>query len=149
MQPDLRHTLGRLIGQAARQWRRAVDARLQPFGLTEASWLPLLHLSRSGAPMRQKDLAASLVLDSSSVVRLLDGLQAAGFIERREEPSDRRVRSIHLTALGHATVGQVEDVARQVRAGTLAGLTDAEIEVASRVLRHVCDALAQAEGERA
>jgi MarR family transcriptional regulator for hemolysin len=147
MQPDLRHTLGRLIGQAARQWRRAVDARLQPFGLTEASWLPLLHLSRAGVPMRQKDLAASLVLDSSSVVRLLDGLQVAGFIERREEPSDRRVRSIHLTALGRATVEQVEDVARQVRAGTLAGLTDAEIEAASRVLRHVCEALA--EGERA
>lgn len=43
-------------------WRRAVDRRPQPFGLTEALWLPLIHLGRALVPMRQKDLAASLVL---------------------------------------------------------------------------------------
>jgi MarR family transcriptional regulator for hemolysin len=42
--------------------------------------------------MRQKDLAASLSLDSSSVVRLLDALQNSGLIERREEAADRRWR---------------------------------------------------------
>ena len=52
--------IGRTIGRAARLWRRAVDVRLQAYGLTEATWLPLLHLSRAAAPMRQKDLAASL-----------------------------------------------------------------------------------------
>ena len=67
-----------------RQWRRAVDRRLQPFGLTEATWLPLIHLARAPAPVRQKDLAASLLLDGSSVVRLIDTLQESGFVERSE-----------------------------------------------------------------
>ena len=75
---------GRLLSQIARQWRRAVDLRVQPYGLTEATWLPLLRLSRAPEPMRQKDLAASLGLDNSSVVRLLDHLQAGGLVERRE-----------------------------------------------------------------
>src|ERR1700744_1078726 len=88
---------GSLIARAGRQWRRAVDRRLQPFGLTEATWLPLIHLARAPAPMRQKDLAASLVLDGSSVVRLLDALETAGLIERREGNGDRRAKIITVT----------------------------------------------------
>ncbi len=140
----IRSAFGTLIAQTARQWRRAVDRQLQPFGLTEATWLPLLHLARARAPMRQKDLAVSLALDGSSVVRLLDALQAAGLVERRGGDADRRAKAIVLTALGRSTVGQVEAVARKVREEVLAGLTDEEIEAASRALDHICRVLAPA-----
>ncbi|HTT81715.1 MAG TPA: MarR family transcriptional regulator [Stellaceae bacterium] len=133
-----------LIAHAGRQWRRAVDLRLQPFGLTEATWLPLIHLARAAAPMRQKELAASLSLDSSSVVRLLDALQASGHIERREDAGDRRAKTILLTALGRATVEQVEVVSQQIRQTTLAGLSDDAIAAATETLQHICRALAAA-----
>ncbi len=133
-----------LIAHTGRQWRRAVDVRLQPFGLTEATWLPLIHLARAPAPMRQKDLAASLSLDSSSVVRLLDALQASGHIERREDAGDRRAKTIVLTPLGRATVERVEVVSQQIRQRTLAGLTDDEIATATATLEHICQALAAA-----
>jgi MarR family transcriptional regulator, transcriptional regulator for hemolysin len=133
-----------LIAQTGRQWRRAVDLRLQPFGLTEATWLPLLHLARAPAPMRQKDLAASLSLDSSSVVRLLDALQISGLIERREEAADRRAKTIVLTPLGRSTVEQVEAVSRRIPQAALAGLTEDEIAAATRILRQVCRSLTQA-----
>jgi MarR family transcriptional regulator for hemolysin len=142
-----RNTLGSLIGQTARVWRRAVDRRLQPFGLTEASWLPLLHVARSAVPMRQKDLAASLSLDGSSVVRILDALQAGGFIERREENEDRRAKVIVLTKLGRTTVDRVEATARQVRNEALASLSDREIETTARTLEHICRALSRDPGE--
>jgi MarR family transcriptional regulator for hemolysin len=48
MQDDhrqLRDGFGALVSRAARQWRRAVDRRLHPFGLSEATWLPLIYLS--------------------------------------------------------------------------------------------------------
>src|SRR5450631_2974366 len=93
-QQQLRDGFGALVARAARQWRREVDRRLQPFGLTEATWLPLVHLARAPAPMRQKDLAASLVLDGSTVVRQLDALETSGLIERREESADRRAKTI-------------------------------------------------------
>src|ERR1700761_5304436 len=99
-QHQLRDGFGSLVARAGRQWRRAVDRRLQPFGLTEATWLPLIHLARAPAPMRQKDLAASLVLDGSSIVRLLDALEAAQLIERREESVDRRAKTITVTNRG-------------------------------------------------
>src|SRR5260370_35187258 len=79
-----RDAFGSLLSRAARQWRRAADLRLQPFELTEATWLPLVHIARAPEPPRQKDLAASLSLDGSSVWRRPDNLGAAGLIRRRE-----------------------------------------------------------------
>src|SRR5271165_1869989 len=134
-----RSGFGALLGHAARLWRRGVDQRLQPFGLTEATWLPLIRIARSPKLMRQWELAASLSLDSSAVVRLVDVLQAEGLVERRED-GDRRAKAIVLTRAGRAIVDRVEEIARQVHGDALAGLPDADVEAAVRVLRHICRA---------
>src|ERR1700723_1073404 len=112
MSTPVRNSFARLIARAARQWRREVDRRLQPFGLTEATWLPLIHLARAPAPMRQKDLAPSLVLDGSTVVRLLDALETSGLIERREEAADRRAKTMTVTERGMSIIDQVEVASR-------------------------------------
>jgi MarR family transcriptional regulator for hemolysin len=148
-QRQIRDGFASLIARAARQWRHAVDRRLQPFGLTEATWLPLIHLARAPAPMRQKDLAASLVLDGSSVVRLLDALETSGLIERREESGDRRAKTIALTPRGLSIIDQVEAISREVRNATLVGLSGDEIEIATRVLELVCRNLARAQEDDA
>jgi MarR family transcriptional regulator, transcriptional regulator for hemolysin len=140
---QLRDNFGSLVARAARQWRRAVDRRLQPFGLTEATWLPLIYLARAPVPMRQKDLAAALTLDGSSVVRLLDALEASELVERREGDGDRRARMIVPTKRGLSIVEQVEAVSREVRNATLTGLSDDELEVSTRVLEQVCLNLAR------
>jgi MarR family transcriptional regulator for hemolysin len=141
-------SFGALLSRAYRQWRRAADQRLQPFDLTEATWLPLIRIARSPTPPRQKDLAASLSLDSSSVVRLLDNLETAGLIERREEASDRRAKVISLTARGRAIARKVETVAAQVRRDALKELSERDIETTIRVLAHVC-AVLDAQGTEA
>jgi MarR family transcriptional regulator, transcriptional regulator for hemolysin len=140
---QLRDDFAPLVARAARQWRRAVDRRLQPFGLTEATWLPLIYLARASVPMRQKDLAAALTLDGSSVVRLLDALEASELVERRGEDGDRRARIIVPTRRGLSIVEQVEAVSREVRNATLTGLSVDELEVSTRVLEQVCLNLAR------
>src|SRR5882762_11570276 len=139
-----RNAFGALLGRAYRQWRRAADQHLQPFELTEATWLPLVHISRAPAPPRQKDLAASMFVDGSSVVRLLDSLEAAGLIQRKEGETDRRAKTIHLTPRGRAIADKVETVSRRVRSDALAGLSERDIETTMRVLQHICRVL---EGE--
>jgi MarR family transcriptional regulator for hemolysin len=135
---DTRHgQFGALLGLTTRQWRRAVDQQLQPFGLTEATWRPLLQIARTPEALRQKELAAALSLDSSAVVRLLDSLQTAGLIERREDAADRRAKSILLTDTGKAMVARVEESARQVRDTALVGISDADIATTMRVMRQI------------
>lgn len=129
---------GKLLGQAARLWRRVADQRLQPHGLTEATWLPLLHIANAGAPLRQKQLAAALSLDGSSVVRLIDNLEQGGLVVRREEDRDRRAKEICLTRQGADTVEALECVARGMTEEALAGLPPEDIEATRRVLQHIC-----------
>ena len=140
---QVRDRFASLVARAARQWRRVVDRRMQPFGLTEATWLPLIYLARAPMPMRQKDLAEALSLDGSSVVRLLDALEAAELVERREQDGDRRARIIVPTRRGLSIAEQVETVSRQVRNAVLTGLYADELEVATKVLEQACLNLAR------
>jgi DNA-binding MarR family transcriptional regulator len=69
--------------------------------LTINDYEALLHLSRAeGGRMRRVDLAALLLLTASGVTRLLDGLEAAGLVERASCASDRRVAYAVLTDAG-------------------------------------------------
>jgi len=70
-------------------------------GLTINDYGALLSLSRAeGGRMRRVDLADDLMLTASGVTRLLEGLERAGFVERGECASDRRVTYAVLTPAG-------------------------------------------------
>ncbi len=149
---DARARFAPLVAHVAREWRRAVDARLQVYGLTEATWLPLLRIARSEAPMRQNELAASLSLDGSSVVRLLDALENSGLVERCEDPADRRAKSLTLTPRGRRTVDQVERVSQDIRDLVLGEVADDDLARSLRLLETVRDrlgSLTDAEPQRA
>jgi MarR family transcriptional regulator, transcriptional regulator for hemolysin len=147
-QRHLRDGFGTLVARAARQWRRAVDRNLQPFGLTEATWLPLIYIARAPVPMRQKDLAAALTLDGSSVVRLLDNLEAGGLVER-VEGADRRAKTIHLTPQGKAMVKRIEKIVTQVRTGVLGDVPEQQLAAAYGLLERVAQSIAAAERDNA
>jgi MarR family transcriptional regulator for hemolysin len=138
---DARARLAPLIAHVAREWRRAVDGRVQAYGLTEATWLPLLRIARSETPMRQNELAASLSLDGSSVVRLLDALEDAGLIERCKDRADRRAKSLALTPRGRRTVDQVERVSLEIRNAVLGEVSDEDLGRVFRLLESVRDRL--------
>ena len=70
-------------------------------GLTINDYGALLSLSHAeGGRMRRVDLADDLMLTASGVTRLLEGLERAGFVERGECASDRRVTYAVLTPAG-------------------------------------------------
>ena len=102
--------------------------------------------------MRQNELAASLSLDGSSVVRLIDALENSGFIERCEDRTDRRAKSLVLTARGRQTVGQVERVSQHIRDLVLGEVSDEELGRTFRLLETIRDrllSLADTESETA
>ena len=134
--PQAQQNIMFTMGQLNRQWRRVVDRLLRPLGLTEATWLPLTHLERATAPMRQKDLAASLGLDSSSVVRLLDGLETAGLIVRAGHV-DRRAKTIDITPKGLEIVQQVKALINEERLKLFADVSDEQLTAAFAVLQNI------------
>jgi DNA-binding MarR family transcriptional regulator len=79
-------------------------------GLTINDFECLLRLSRAeGQRLRRVDLAGELLLTASGVTRLLDGLEAAGYVERAACASDRRVTYAVLTEAGAAKLREAAD----------------------------------------
>src|SRR3954453_20361992 len=70
------------------------DVRLSP-----VQGMALLHL-QPGAALTMSALATALKCDNSNVTGLVDRLEAAGLVERRPDPSDRRVKTVVVTAHG-------------------------------------------------
>jgi len=133
---DVRTVFGTLVGQVPRRWRALIDARLKEYGLTEATWRPLLHLSKFEAPPRQTDLAESLAIEGPSLVRLLDTLERDGYILRCAD-SDRRTKTIRLTARGESLQRKIATVVDETRDQVLAGVADRQLAAVIEVLEQV------------
>lgn len=70
------------------------------FGITGPQLWALWELGRAGGPLALKDLAERMYLGGSTVVGVLDRLEAKGLTERLPDLKDRRKVSISLTAAG-------------------------------------------------
>ncbi|WP_024512382.1 MarR family transcriptional regulator [Bradyrhizobium sp. ARR65] len=126
-QTTIHAEMGLLIARLARLWRREANQALADHGLSEATALPLLVLSRRGKLVRQGVLAEEMGIEGPSLVRLIDLLQAEGLVERREDPTDRRAKILHLTATGEAKANEVNRVLRRVRAYLLKDIGSDEL----------------------
>jgi MarR family transcriptional regulator for hemolysin len=128
-----RRRFGMALALLARHWRRRLDEGLAQEGifagaaLTSASWSPLVHLQQAGDGISQKDLAARVGIDGSSLVRLIDGLVQQGLVERRPAAKDRRIKEVHLTDLGRRAVKDVRVQLDRLEDELLLDLSEEEI----------------------
>lgn len=134
--------------QAGRQWRRLAEAALVAAGISEACAAPLVWLKRLGGGVRQVTLAAHVGIEGPSLVRLLDRLCDAGLVVRRDDPSDRRAKTLWLTEAGERLAERAEKAVDALRAHVLAEVSDADIEAALRVLHAVEDAHSRLQQDR-
>lgn len=120
-------TLGFLVHDVARLLRKRLEqrARAAGIGLTRAQWQVLANIAR-GPGLNQAALASLLDIEPITLVRLLDRLEAMGFVERRLDPRDRRQRNLFLTDKAWPELERIRALGAAVREEALAGLDDAE-----------------------
>jgi DNA-binding MarR family transcriptional regulator len=82
----------------------------------------LIYLSRVDG-LTQTELADSLDVERISAGRMVDRLVESGLVERRADPSDRRVWRLHLLPAAHGIVSELTSIGEQVEAETLSVLT--------------------------
>jgi DNA-binding MarR family transcriptional regulator len=120
-----------------RLWRashtRTAEA-LETIGITPALFALLNVLGvREGAI--QQELGSVMGIDRSTMVSLIDELEAAGLAERRPHPKDRRAREISITPKGRRLLAQARQMARQTEDEVLGGLTAKERSQLLELLR--------------
>jgi MarR family transcriptional regulator, transcriptional regulator for hemolysin len=129
-------SFGYLLNDVTLLIRKHFDRRAVKFGLTRAQWRATKMLyHREG--MRQTELAESLEMEPIAVGRVIDRLQAAGFVERRPDPKDRRAWRLYVTDQARGVIADMELIARGVRKDAAKGIPVPELEQALGVLNRM------------
>jgi DNA-binding MarR family transcriptional regulator len=102
-----------------------IERRMEPLGLTDAQWKPLLKLFTSG-DSTVAALARGCHLDAGAMTRLLDRLEAKNLCRRVRSLEDRRVVNLELTDEGRVAARQIPGLVAEVQAVTAAGFSEEE-----------------------
>ena len=94
--PNTDDFIGVVIADVARLLRTAFDRRVRKLGITRAQWLVLTRLHRHPGAS-QSELADMMEVERASAGRMIDRLEANGWVERRAQNGDRRVKRVYLT----------------------------------------------------
>jgi len=132
--------LGYLIHDVSRLRRTAFDQLMKPLGITRAQWWVLAHLSRHDG-MAQTQLATMLDIGKASLGSLLDRLEATGFIERRPDATDRRMKRIFLSRSSIQLLEQLVEFERGFNEYILASIDEGDRDQLVRMLTSIKDAL--------
>lgn len=131
--PDPLRSTGFLITDVSHLLRRSFNRRVQDLGLTQAQWRAIVHLARAEG-MNQAALAEHLEVQPITLARLVDRMQAAGWVERRTDPGDRRAVRLYLTE-------KCQPILAEMQARATAMLEEALAGVSPAARKHLLEAL--------
>jgi DNA-binding MarR family transcriptional regulator len=136
------NTIVGLLGETARLARTRFDRELRARlpGMTRARCAVLIHLAQHKV-FNQTALAQTLAIRPITLVRLLDRLEAAGFVERMPDPNDRRAHILSLTAKALSIIESIHDLNRKTCGDLQLGISEAETRqlraLLSRIRTHL------------
>jgi len=124
------------LHDVARLMRVRFDQHASTYGMTRAQGLILLRLQRQPG-MCQHEMASICEVEPITIARLVDRLEASGLVERRLDPSDRRVRRLHLLPAAEPILAEITRYREQLRDELTEGLDGVAWETAFNVLLHM------------
>src|SRR4051794_4918764 len=140
--PNTDDYIGVVISDVARLLRTAFDRRVRELGITRAQWLALTRLHRHPG-ISQSELADLMEIERASAGRMIDRMEANGWVERRALNGDRRVKRVYLTAEAERVHRRIWRVAEATVEDALSDLSAQEAAQLMGLLGRVKKALVQ------
>jgi DNA-binding MarR family transcriptional regulator len=125
---------GYLLARLGEASRRRFQAALEPEGLHPRHF-GVMTMVAAQPGMSQQQLHEKTAIDPSSMVAVIDELEARGLAERRPNPDDRRARTIVLTEQGEQALKRTRTVAAELQREFFAALTADERRMLHALLR--------------
>lgn len=116
--------LGYLLKHAQQRLVQAATPAMAPFGI-DGRELAALTVLAAGVPLSQQEAADQLRVDRTTMVSLVDALEAKGLVERRRSADDRRKNIVQLTEAGQQCLHGAARARDEVDSAFLAPLGDA------------------------
>ncbi len=146
MEEDFDSNIGFLVHDVARLMRTMYDRRMAPLGLTRSQWWVLNHLYFHEG-ISQSEFAALLDIEKATVGRLLDRLEAKGWVARKADPQDKRTKRVYLTEQVQPTLQIMRDLAAVTRDEAVRSLSAAERKHLRTMLKRMRDDLSDITAE--
>jgi len=118
-------TIGFLLNDTARMFRRDFNARTRDSGITALQSRVLTYLFRYPG-IRQGPLAELIEVEPITLSRMVDRLEEAELVERRADPTDRRAWQLYLTPQAEPLLDHLRQTAQAVVAEATEGMSEAE-----------------------
>jgi DNA-binding MarR family transcriptional regulator len=135
-----------VLHDVARLLRKRFEQRSRASGLTCAQWQVLAYLSLHEG-IHQNRLADLIEIMPITLARLLDKMEARGFIERRPNPADRRAWLLYLTPQAHPLLEIMRSNGQRTRDEAFVGFSaDAQrhlLQTLSLIKSNLLEACAQ------
>lgn len=140
-------SIGALIHRIARSSIKALQAELEPLGLTAAQFFILQCLSRETG-QTQKALAEHLEITSPSLTAMLKPLEEKGLIRRETDSRDARAKLIYLTDEGKKFLRhRILPTVRRLEERLLSGFSDRERQMLAGELERMAENVKEYEKE--
>lgn len=98
---EIQHNFGFLVSDLTRLITSEFNEMMAPIELTRSQWRVVVYLHREDG-LSQSELAELLGVGKVTIGGLVDRLEHAGWVERRDDPGDRRTKRVYLTKKGQA-----------------------------------------------
>jgi len=113
--------IGFLLADISRLLRRDFDRRVRSLEMTQAQWRALAHLSRNEG-INQVTLADRLEVKPITIARLIDRMEAAGWVRREADAADRRASLLYLTPKTKPILDELESHAGEAMEMLMEGI---------------------------
>jgi DNA-binding MarR family transcriptional regulator len=118
-----------------------LDHHLERHGITRSEFNVLSALARAGRPLRASEVVSTTMLSGASITKITDSLQRRELIARQKSERDGRVVLLTLTDAGRAVIDNEMPRRLAEDAAMIDGLTAAERETLTGLLRKICASL--------
>jgi len=113
------------LAEVQRLLRAYADKQAARHGITRAQWAVLAKVERAEG-LKQSELAEMMELQPITLTRLIDKLCDSGWLERRSDDSDRRVKRLYLRKAARPLLGKLAGLKAELTATALAGIPAAD-----------------------
>jgi MarR family transcriptional regulator for hemolysin len=139
---DYENSFGFVIYSASKMMQKAFDLELRnKTGINLVQSKVIFALNMQSGPT-QRELADKIGVESPTLVPIIDKMEQDGYVKRKLDSKDRRIKRIYSTAKADSMWDSMMECAAQIRKTAIQDLSEPEIKSALGVVKKMTENLA-------
>lgn len=139
---DYENSFGFVIYSASKMMQKAFDLELRnKTGINLVQSKVIFALNMQSGPT-QRELADKIGVESPTLVPIIDKMEQDGYVKRKLDSKDRRIKRIYSTAKADSMWDSMMECAAQIRKTAIHDLSEPEIKSALGVVKKMTENLA-------